>query len=313
MATIVVLLSSLATPDNLSAPRPMLDIRVYENDGPAWLPAAASPSLMPCNLVYIKVTKCASSTSGGVTRRIGAYNNLSGVPNATWIKSEPGLWANHGAWNTTTGRIHWQSMLHFRLRTFLWTVVRQPASRCLSHHYFNFRETKTTLKRQQLADSTHEKLVKLQQCKDHAFNYIRPPDEAARSFGLRAWTPAALVDRVYSFVGLVERYDESMVLLASLLGIPLSQVLYLPSKDSRTSHQYGHAMVPHASLSDEPGEVRQAATSAAFNESNAADLELHRLAGERRRHVTSSHDLELHRLAGACRHHVTSSRDLELH
>ena len=48
------------------------------------------------NVVYIKMFKSASSTTGGVVRRIGAHHGLSGYRESDWIRREPGLWASHG-------------------------------------------------------------------------------------------------------------------------------------------------------------------------------------------------------------------------
>ena len=43
------------------------------------------------NIVFVKVQKCASSTMGGIVRRIAAHHNLSGVREShTWIEREPG-------------------------------------------------------------------------------------------------------------------------------------------------------------------------------------------------------------------------------
>jgi len=38
------------------------------------------------------VIKCASSTTGGVVRRIAAHNNLSGVHDKSWIGPELGIY-----------------------------------------------------------------------------------------------------------------------------------------------------------------------------------------------------------------------------
>ena len=48
-------------------------------------------SLLNRNLVYIKLPKCASSTTGGVARRIAAHQGLSGTRGRAWIKKEPGV------------------------------------------------------------------------------------------------------------------------------------------------------------------------------------------------------------------------------
>jgi len=55
------------------------------------------------NLVYLKIAKAASSTMGGVARRIAARHGLNGVSMFDeWIDDptgpgEPGLWASHGS------------------------------------------------------------------------------------------------------------------------------------------------------------------------------------------------------------------------
>jgi len=234
----------------------------------------ASTALLPCNIVFIKVQKCASSTSGGVTRRIGAHNGLHGVGSVTWPDLEPGLWAAHDPI-----ALHWQALGLLKQRTVLWTVVRQPAERCLSwfYHIELTRQVRTSASVSQKTEYLHSA-----QCRDYMFDYLKPPDRVALTLGLQAWTPASLLGQVYSFVGVAERYDESMVLLSSLLGIPLSHVLYLKSKDSTASGRDGRGFqfVAHLPLSEEPSQVRRAATSATFNKSNARDLELHRLANE---------------------------------
>ena len=51
-------------------------------------------------------------------------------------------------------------------------------------------------------------------------------------WGYQSGSPLTLVRDTFSFIGIVERYDESLVLLASMLRIPLTEVLYLKAKDS---------------------------------------------------------------------------------
>ena len=98
---------------------PMKPLVVYER-GVATVYRQVNTTLLPCNLVYIKVIKCASSTTGacagtglcstcpvpwhhcprahhpiphigGVVRRIGAHNNLSGVHGKKWLGPELGI------------------------------------------------------------------------------------------------------------------------------------------------------------------------------------------------------------------------------
>ena len=153
--------------------------------------------------------------------------------------------------------------------SFLWTMVRLPATRCLSEFYH------FGISRDGKPDTDAAKVAALAACKDVVFDYISPDDSAH--------TPAALVHEVYSFVGVVERFEESLVLLASLMHIPLASVLFLKAKDSASGSLDGRgfAFTPHPPLDTEPPAVRRAAASASFNTSNRRDYELHRSANEK--------------------------------
>lgn len=64
-------------------------------------------------------------------------------------------------------------------------------------------------------NTPEDKVRYLRGCENFVFNYIRPTRNTS--------DPLLLVRSTYSFIGLAERYDESMVLLASILRVPLSQ------------------------------------------------------------------------------------------
>lgn len=224
----------------------------------------------PCNLIYIKVTKCASSTTGGVIRRIAAANDLSGVHSETWLTAEPGVWANHGKLADK-----WRSFQQLRQRSFLMTMVRLPAPRCLSGFY-HFQ-----VSRRRVEPNAANKIGWLSSCSDYIFQYIQPPTPSSDRQSGRQWTPRELVSNVYSFVGVAERYDESMVLLSWMLRVPLSDILYLKSKDSTAGGMdtsTGTAFVPHTSAEKEPEVVKLSISSAGFQANNSRDLELHILA-----------------------------------
>jgi len=238
---------------------------MYEHGTPTvrWSSSDASP--LPCDLIYIKIPKCASSTTGGVARRIAAKHNLSGVheKGSAW-RPEPVLWANHGKLAAKWSPLH---ALH--QRAFLWTMVRQPVPRCLSA-YYHFMES-----RHDAPNTAHAKVAYLRGCRDSVYSYTSPP----KSAGL--FTPHQLVRDVYSFVGLVERYEESIVLLASMLRVPLAHVLFLKAKVSTEGGAHdglGIAFVPHPPLDEEPPSVQDEAWSASFNASNRNDYELYHAA-----------------------------------
>jgi len=133
---------------------------------------------------------------------------------------------------------------------------------------------RVTCGRRRAKNSTAEDKVRyLRGCANEAFNYIRGPRNTS--------DPLSLVRNTYSFIGLAERYDESMVLLASILRVPLSQVLYLKSKDSQVPNgtdDKGKSFVAHLPLDQEPLIVRQEAASEGFRARNELDLALHSVA-----------------------------------
>jgi hypothetical protein len=240
---------------------------------------ASERSPLPCNLIFIKVEKCASSTSGGVARRIAVKHNVSGAFLKTWVAPEPGLWANHGRMSAFPG---WSAMARLAQPSFVWTMIRLPAPRCLSEYY----HLEVSRARKQPSDERRVAKLGSTTCQDYVFRYLATGE---------ADTPHGLVTDVYSFIGLVERYDESMVLLASLLRIPLTDVLYLVSKDSSDGNpdDMHKPMVPHPELAAESAAVRQFASGAAFNASNANDYALYAAASAQIDRLWQSNRAEL--------------------
>ena len=94
---------------------------------------------------------------------------------------------------------------------------------------------RVTCGRRRAKNSTAEDKVRyLRGCENEAFNYIRGPRNTS--------DPLSLVRNTYSFIGLAERYDESMVLLASILRVPLSQA-WRPCTCTCTTHMHMHTRV----------------------------------------------------------------------
>jgi len=106
-------------------------------------------------------------------------------------------------------------------------------------------------------------------CQNFMFEYLKRAHSSDTPGSLVGGT---LVGGVYGFIGLVERYDESMVMLSYLLRIPLSDVLYLKSKES------SKRAVLHPSITEEEFAVRSYAAGAEFNTSNALDYQLYAAA-----------------------------------
>ena len=242
-------------------------VGVYE-PGRSHVQWTSASSPLPCNILYIKVHKCASSTAGGVARRIAALHHISGVDSTTLssraIKGpEPAVAANHGNLSRK-----WNAMKKLHMRSFLWTMIRLPVSRCMSFYYFQLRDLKSKESRRNMPGKVQ---YLRQSCNNYVFNYLISKDSDTP----QSLVGSALVGGVYGFIGLAERYDESMVMLSYLLRIPLSDVLYLKSKESTMK-----GLVKHPSMAEEALAVRSFAVSAAFNRSNAKDYALHAAASK---------------------------------
>ena len=258
--TNVQLSETAGTLDHTSPPA----VGVYEPGGHRveW---ASSSSPLPCNILFIKVPKCASSTSGGVARRIAAHHNVSGVgredrggrEDRFFTTPEPAVSASHGRMSRG-----WGAMRKLQMRSFLWTMTRLPVSRCLSFWYYINRDARSEASRKRMLGKVEYMRRK---CNNHVFKYLKRRASSD--------TPESLVGGVYGFIGIVERFDESMVMLSYLLRIPLSDVLYLKSKESTKK-----GFVRHPALAEEDPGVRSYAASAAFNRSNVLDYRLHAAA-----------------------------------
>ena len=153
---------------------------------------------------------------------------------------------------------------------FLMTTVREPASRCLSQHYY-FNSTPIT-------DAT--RLEALRKCGDFMTRYLWPPGGAAAPHS----EAAANVLQTYDLVGVSERLDETLVLVAASLGVPLAHVLVASAKNSSRATrdpETGHLAPRHPPLHLESPAVRVYAGGASFAARNAQDLALWRGANAR--------------------------------
>lgn len=252
------------------------------NDTSHW-PMQRTP---PANLVYVKIQKSASSSTAGVVRLIAMRHNVSDNRNNRWIRSEPGLWAAHGPASSTVSPPSWRLMATLRLPTLLLTMVRDPLSRAISMFY-HFVYTRHP----QCARGNHTLNLlgylaskgnnHLSHCSgsqgtlNFMYHYMRPPH-------LPNVSPIDLVG-MYSFVGVVERYNESMALLAHWLHLPIWELVALDAKRSTgggatgNRDDLGHVFYAHTPIDKEPMAVREYA-SQTWIPANKLDYDLYRAA-----------------------------------
>lgn len=212
---------------------PLAEVNSTKNE--TWWsgPVQKRPPLDGRGLFYLKLTKTASSTSAGVHLRVARRlaqrlrrrqhddndNNATTAPTDWPVCRSRFL---HGF----AGPKMFRYARRDRTRSYLWTTLRQPTARYVSE-FLHFqvgrrgadprRTWKSFLRRGPHSD--HHSLSWLSV---RGYRYGRSdPYRTARS-----------VLAEYDFIGLVERYDESLVLLSLLLRVPLRDVLYLPSKVS---------------------------------------------------------------------------------
>ena len=185
------------------------------------------------NMKFIKVPKCASSTSGGIARRIAAHYGMAHVFDGSIDTEdpafdddvEPRVYANHIKRSELDAH---NDVKNLRLPFFpTWTMIRHPAERLLSQYYY-FEITNG----HKDPNDQEAMVAYLNSTSNFLFNYIRPAhcDDDTSVLGA-----IDCVLDAYDFVGVVELYDQSMVQLADKLNLPLTVVTYLKAKVS-TEH-----------------------------------------------------------------------------
>lgn len=200
-----------------------------------------------CNLIYVKIFKTGSSTAGGVARRIAAHNGLHGVHSSSWGSVEPFVAANHASMYELFPRIE---QLH--LPSFLFTMVREPAARCLSHFYHGQVDQRGE------ANIAENKIAYLRACKNLQVDYMSWHFSREFLNGCSGQGPVGPRDvsgvlAFYDFVGVTDDFDTSMAVLAERLQVPRADVLFLSSK---VSGEHGMTPHPHPPLHEEPASVQ---------------------------------------------------------
>ena len=213
---------------------------------PRWSGQSVDRSI---NLLYVKTIKTASTTIAGITRRIGLNHGIHGVRegyHTTGTKKitlvagkEPYLYADHRMFKLTE-----PTLKNLDRPTFLYTSIRDPVSRVISafqyvmdpndHHGTTYKVPNYLRPRPETRDEWEARLMTYLQhlpSPDLQTTYIESEKAANNN-----WSPSQIVDS-YDLVLVVERFDESVVVLKTLLGLTFDDVLYLRSKEA--SYEWG--------------------------------------------------------------------------
>ena len=234
-----------------------------------------------CTEIFIKIQKCGSSTNGGVARAIAAHRNLGGVHEgnvssvACRVPEDEGcmVHANHGTASlfrkcrleqrtpstgtrASEGDVHREvasASTRVRQNSLLWTTIRDPRTRALSHYYQENIQTKDAKKPSEeeiidwiaqvpgtfMFDYMGGLSVTPDSCQgtrttqeglshDTADNqWANLPDDWDRGFVECKLNH--LLDS-YDFVGLIERQDESLVAMKLLFKLDFKDILKMSSK-----------------------------------------------------------------------------------
>ena len=240
--------------------------------------AAVQPTAQ--SIVYIKIPKTGSSTFAGVLHRAAGKLKLAGADSCRledWSR-EPLLWAEHGSYESIAGEVS-----RLRTRPLLLTLVRDPVERCMSHYYYSLRTAPSA----QRAVTFMRKDCREQQTRMLALDKNLPAPHAWARRRERDTTNATSVASLlpsFDFMGVAERFDESVVMLASLLGVDDDAVAYMPVKVADGQERYDGAFVHthrHTPWAQEDAAVKRFAASPEFLLANQLDYELHAAATAR--------------------------------
>lgn len=171
-------------------------------------------------MFFTKIPKCSSSTLAGIAvqiaRNTAARRKKAGIPNTP---KECLVKANHGLYD--------KLMLRDKNRSMLWTFLREPAKRQVSA-YFHFQVSRLGY------DAKNDTAFRYQILRTYsAAHYMT-------GYVMRAkpWKKRTLEEKVgyvmdaYDFIGLVERYHESLILLKMIFNLELRDILYTSAKRS---------------------------------------------------------------------------------
>eukprot|EP00977_Amphora_coffeiformis_P015106 scaffold4420_cov187-Amphora_coffeaeformis.AAC.1 len=114
-------------------------------------------------------------------------------------------------------------------KSFLWSIVREPQSRIISHYFFRWisRDHRLPL------DREFPKYLQNFNVPDRVFDHYMKWLPAREAYQAGITNPVEHANQLlqdYDFIAITERVDESAVALAMILNIPLSDVLFLSSK-----------------------------------------------------------------------------------
>lgn len=172
-------------------------------------------------LIYIKVPKTASSTLSGINLRISSRH----IPSNSNMLHCACTFHHHRASDLNLYK-------RSRVETFLWTIMRQPASQFISKFFHGH-----VARHGAEANIEEFKFFFNKKFHHHEFDppqidFISPrllTLDDLKSKGAREDTVREIINE-YDFMGVTERLDESLVALQLILGLDAGDILYVSAK-----------------------------------------------------------------------------------
>eukprot|EP00440_Ansanella_granifera_P072066 gb/GFBE01078205.1/.p1 GENE.gb/GFBE01078205.1/~~gb/GFBE01078205.1/.p1 ORF type:complete len:372 (+),score=67.05 gb/GFBE01078205.1/:1-1116(+) len=214
-------------------------------------------------LAVVRVPKTGSSTLMLVARRVAELHGLERlgedildfknhttivVSNAT-LPVGPYLYAEHGERRKETDLFR-----DVMPGTFITAMVRNPLEFCLSHYYhfgaaYSGIDPSDESKIAYVANGTDG-------CSGEYMADYLDPEKGSNS-------TADQIIKEYHFVGVVEYYDESLLVLKNMLGLSLTDILYVKMRVSGSDCNWPETSQSkkNGSFEDESDEVRLALTN----------------------------------------------------
>jgi len=192
-----------------------------------------------CDLVFIKIAKCASTTNSGVARKIGQRLGLTGVFDMAGGKTstqECRVFANHAKADGTDingmnlpggGLFHRDE--ERRKTTYLYTFVRLPEARAISS-FFWFQ---VGLKKLPPDDNSIIQYLQDTTNVNYMTKYVSLRNTGACNDSETNLTGCVLdILSDYDFIGITERENESLVAMKFLMRLDMADIVHLNSKDA---------------------------------------------------------------------------------
>jgi len=186
------------------------------------------------NLVYIKIPKTGSTTMALVARRIALQHGLSNAFSRDWIASEPGVWWQHETYGNLANE---GKITSLQKPTFSWTTLRNPVDRIISHFQYevmynckvNGISSACPIPKSAIpSDYAGISDLLIQWVKDNKLTELGY--SSVDGMGADA---ASLPSNVnLDFVGITERFTESVLIMGELLGLSFSDMLYQSAKSA---------------------------------------------------------------------------------